>query len=500
MTLTAFVVFTLDMVWRGDDRSARWAPWLTLVGALGAFAATLYLWPRTGPDTVITTDLLGEAGRQLGGVTPMLAVDRLALFFKLLASLVVALVGLSAVDYVRARTPFRGEFYALMTLAGLSVMLLSSSTNLVMLYLSFEFLSITSYLLTGYLRQDERSTESAIKYFLYGAVASAVMLYGFSLLYGATGTVDLAGTARALSSLGAVDRSVDIFLAIPAIIMILAGLGFKVALVPFHQWTPEAYQGAPTPITAFLSVGSKAGGFAVLTRVLVVALPAYELNWVAILIGISILTMSFGNLVAMWQSDIKRLLAYSSIAQAGFILVGLAALNPNAASEWARGLNGVLLYLFAYLFTNLGAFAVVIALENRLGSTQIADYAGLIKRSPYLAVAMFVFLLSLIGIPPTGGFVGKVFVFGAALARAEPRFYLLAGIGILNSVISVYYYFKIARTMFFDEAADDEPFEASGPLTTVVTVSMVMTLLIAIFMQPFVDLTSRSAQILASIF
>lgn len=500
MTLTAFVVFTLDMVWRGDDRSARWAPWLTLVGALGAFGATLYLWPQTGPDTVITTDLLGEAGRQLGGVTPMLAVDRLALFFKLLASLVVALVGLSAVDYVRARTPFRGEFYALMTLAGLSVMLLSSSTNLVMLYLSFEFLSITSYLLTGYLRQDERSTESAIKYFLYGAVASAVMLYGFSLLYGATGTVDLAGTARALSALGAVDRSVDIFLAIPAIIMILAGLGFKVALVPFHQWTPEAYQGAPTPITAFLSVGSKAGGFAVLTRVLVVALPAYELNWVAILIGISILTMSFGNLVAMWQSDIKRLLAYSSIAQAGFILVGLAALNPNAASEWARGLNGVLLYLFAYLFTNLGAFAVVIALENRLGSTQIADYAGLIKRSPYLAVAMFVFLLSLIGIPPTGGFVGKVFVFGAALARAEPRFYLLAGVGILNSVISVYYYFKIARTMFFDEAADDATFEASGPLTTVVTVSMVMTLLIAIFMQPFVDLTSRSAQILASIF
>jgi NADH-quinone oxidoreductase subunit N len=500
LTLAAFVIFTAALIWRGSEGSTQWAPWLALLGAIGAFAATIYLWPLVGPDTVIATDLIEGSGRQLGGETPMLAVDKLALFFKLLVSLVVALVGLSAVEYLRSRTPFRAEFYALTLLAGVSVMLLAASTNLVMLYLSFEFLSITSYVLTGYLRQDERSTESALKYFLYGAVASAVMLYGFSFLYGATGSLDLAGIAKALDSAAIARTNFETLLVIPALIMILAGFGFKLALVPFHQWTPEVYQGAPTPITAFLSVGSKAGGFAVMARVFLVALPAYQLNWVAILIGVSIITMTFGNLVAMWQSDVKRLLAYSSIAQAGFILVGLAALNPNAASEWARGLNGLLLYLFAYLFTNLGAFAVVIALENKTGSTQIAEYAGLIRRSPFLALAMFVFLLSLIGIPPTGGFIGKLFVFGAAIARDEPRFYLLAAVGIVNSVISVYYYFKIARVMFFEEASDTSPLQAGSALTAVVTVSVVMTLLIAIVLQPFMDLTTSSTQILASIF
>ncbi|MFQ5612461.1 MAG: NADH-quinone oxidoreductase subunit N [Anaerolineae bacterium] len=493
LTVAAFLVFTLDIIWRRGERKADWLPWLAVLGAAGAFVATLFIWPLAGPGAVIATDLGGTE-------TPMLAVDRMALFFKLVIALVVALVGLSAISYVPSRTPYRGEFYALMMLAGLSAMLVSSSTNLVMIYLAFEFLSITSYVLTGYLRQDERSTEAALKYFLYGAVASAVMLYGFSLLYGATGTVDLTQIARGLGSLGAADRSIDIFLAVPAIIMVLAGLGFKVALVPFHQWTPEAYEGAPTPIAAFLSVGSKAAGFGVLIRILVVALPAYELNWVAILIGISIITMTLGNLVALWQTDIKRLLAYSSISNAGFILIGLAALNPNAASEWAMGLNGLLLFLFAYLFTNLGAFAVVIAVENATGSTRIAEYAGLIRRSPFLAIAMFIFLLSLIGIPPTGGFVGKLFVFGAAIGRAEPRFYLLAGVGIVNSVISVYYYFKIARNMFFEDAGDAAPLRAGGPLAAVVTISMVMTLLIAIFMQPFIDLATDSVQILASIF
>jgi proton-translocating NADH-quinone oxidoreductase chain N len=373
-------------------------------------------------------------------------------------------------------------------------MLMSSATNLVMIYLAVEFLSITSYILTAYLRTDARSTEAGLKYLLYGAVASGVMLYGFSLLYGATGSVDLARIASQLP------ETATLPLIITAVILILTGLGFKIALVPFHQWSPDAYEGAPTPITAFLSVGPKVAGFAVLIRILTVALPAYDLNWTAILVVISILTMTVGNLVALWQTNIKRLLAYSSIAQAGYMLVGLAAWSAQASIgplTLAGGVNGILLYLFAYLFTNLGLFAVVIILENKMGTANIADYAGLIRRSPFLSIALLVFFLSLIGIPPTGGFMGKLFVFGAAI---DQGLYALALIGVFNSVISVYYYFGIARQVFFGEAEDESPIQPGLVMNAVVTVTMVITLLIALYGQPFINFADNSAKILAAAF
>jgi proton-translocating NADH-quinone oxidoreductase chain N len=316
------------------------------------------------------------------------------------------------------------------------------------------------------------------------------MLYGFSLLYGLTGSVDLATMARELST-----TQVPLILMIPAIFMILAGFGFKIALVPFHHWAPDAYEGAPTPITAFLSVGPKAAGLAVLIRVLVVALPAYSVNWTAILSLLAILTMSVGNLVALWQRNMKRMLAYSSIAQAGYMLVGLAAWSAQPSS-WGS-INGILLFLFAYLFTNLGLFAVAIVLENRLGTADIADYAGLIRRSPFLSIALLIFFLSLIGIPPTGGFMGKLLVFGAAI---DQGLYVLAGFGILNSVISVYYYFGVARLVFFGEGADESPIRPSFVMSAVVTVTLAMTLLIALAGQPFIELANDSAQILAAAF
>ena len=485
ITVVAFVVLTLDIVWKGDERSGTILPWLAFAGAIGALVATIYIW---GAGLANNTYALAT---DEANVIPMLAVDTMALFFKVLSALTIALVGLSAVDYINLRTPFRGEFYVLTMLAGLSLMLLSSATNLVMIYLSLEFLSITSYILTGYLRQDNRSTEAALKYFLYGAVASGVMLYGFSLLYGATGSVDLATIASTLSV-----SPTSNMLIVTSVVMILTGFGFKIALVPFHQWSPDAYEGAPTPITAFLSVGPKAAGIAVLIRVLTVALPEYSVNWTIMLSIIAILTMTVGNLVALWQTNMKRLLAYSSIAQAGYMLIGLAAWTSQTGGRF-EGVNGILLYLFAYLFTNLGLFAVVIILENKLGTANIADYAGLIRRSPFLSFALLIFFLSLIGIPPTGGFMGKLFVFGAAIDRG---LYLLVGVGILNSVISVYYYFGIARQVFFGQGQDESPIRPGLVMGSVVAVTLVMTLLIALYGQPFIDLANNSAQILAAAF
>lgn len=490
LTVVALLIFVLDLILRGDEVRRSRLSWFAFLGVLLTLVATILVWPLAGTSGL---PVALDVGQGFGGdVTPMMVLDGLALFFMLFTVLVLAIVVLSAGEYVRVHLRFRGEFYALVLLAGLSVMLAAGAFNLVMIYLSIEFLSITSYLLTGYLRDDARSTEGALKYFIYGAGASAVMLYGFSLLYGATGTTDLAAIASALRT-GSVTVQ---WLVIPAIIMALAGLGFKIALVPFHQWSPDAYEGAPTPVTAFLSVGPKAAGFAVLMRFLLTALPEFVVSWSALLAGVAIVTMSVGNLIALWQTNVKRLLAYSSIAQAGYMLIGLAALAPQTES-WTNGLNGLLLYLFAYLFTNLGAFAVVIAVENRSGSANLPDFNGLMRRSPFLALAMLVFLLSLIGIPPTGGFMGKLFVFGAAVQR---QMVLLAVVGVLNSVISVYYYYKIMGPMLFAQADGAEPIQVTPAMGLVVGVSSAMVLIIALFAEPFIRLATESVQMMAAAF
>jgi len=484
ITVVAFAIITLDIVWQNNPKNGRILPWVALAGGIAALLAIIYVWPMASREYAIATD----AGQQVS----MLAVDRLAMFFKMLAVITVILVGLLAGEYIEKYTPFRGEFYGLTMLAGLSLMLLASSTNLIMIYLSLEFLSISSYILTGYLRQNVRSTEAAMKYFLYGALASGVMLYGFSLLYGATGSVDLATIAATLGRAHA-------GLAMAAVILMLAGFGFKIALVPFHQWSPDAYEGAPTPITAFLSVGPKAAGLAVLIRVLVVALPAYSPNWTPLLAFMAIITMTMGNLVALWQTNIKRMLAYSSIAQAGYMLVGLAAWSatPPSATAFMGSVDAIMLFLLAYLFTNLGVFAIAIIMENQLGTANIADYAGLIRRSPYLSVALFIFFLSLIGIPPTAGFIGKLFVFGAAVNQGM---YTLALVGVFNSVISVYYYFGVVRLAFFGQGQDESPIRMGPATNFVVALTLVMTLLMALYGQPFIQLASQSAQILAANF
>ncbi len=472
--LGGLIILAVDMAWR----RLRAEEEATILGLALAFVilalVSLLAFGRVSPSPVL-------------GV---LASDRFALFFKGLALVGTGLVLLSSYRYLEGHTPYRGEFYAFLLLVTLAILLVVGAVNLLMLYLAFEFLSLTSYILVGYLREEGKSSEAAIKYFLYGVTASALMLYGMSLLYGVTGTLDLTKIGPALSSSG-----VGGWLAFPAIILLLAGFGFKIALVPFHQWSPDTYEGAPTPVTAFLSVGPKAAGLAVLMRVFITALPGFQPEWAAVLAGISMVTMTLGNLVALRQENIKRMLAYSSIAHAGYIIMGVVCMVSGVASNF-NGLNGVLIYLMAYLFTNLGAFAVVIAVERATGSNRISDYAGLIKREPLLAGAMIIFLLSLIGIPGTGGFVGKFFVFGAAI---QLQFYVLALVGIINSVISAFYYLNVVRHMFF-LPGDERPIAVSPSLKWVVIASLVMVFVIGLYPHPFISLGTEAVQVLGSAF
>ena len=471
LLLSAVVIFIGDLA---VPRKKTWQPRLAVLGCLGAFGLGLYL-------------LLGwdyQQGVVLGGTVTM---DSLTLFFQIFAAAVIGLVGVISSEYVQERSPFPGEFYSLLLMAGVAVGLLAAAADLVMIFISFEMLSITSYILTGYLRHDPRSSEAAMKYFLYGATASAVLLYGMSLLYGAAGTTQLAGLAQLTADTGG---SLG-WVVYPALVLLMVGFGYKIAAVPFHQWSPDAYQGAPTPVTAFLSVGSVAAGFAVIIRVLVTALPGFRSDWAAILSAMAMMTMTLGNLVAISQKDIKRMLAYSGIAHAGYILIGLVSWNPAGSAGTFDGLSGVLVYLLVYLFANLGAFSVVIALEQATGSNQIEDFGGLMGRSPVLAGTMAVFLLSLTGIPGTGGFIGKLLVFGAALSQA---YYLLVLIAIINSVIAGFYYLNVIRYMFFQSAEDAQEgtIQPSGMLQTAVIASCVFTLLIGLFAQPFLEFVRSS--------
>lgn len=448
-------------------KEKTWMPWAMLVGLAVALAATVSLW---GANT---------------RVLAVLSVDPFALMVKSVALVAMGMVALSSDVYIRAHSRYQAEFYALLLFATLAICLLGGATNLIMVFLAFDFLSITSYILTGYLRDDRRSSEAAIKYFLYGAAVSAVMLYGMSWFYGVTGSTDLSSIAAALTGTEDMVRPV----VLPALIFMAAGFAFKIGAVPFHQWAPDAYEGAPTPVTAFLSVGPKIAGFAVIIRVLMRALPldlmSLAMDWRALLMAISALTMTIGNLVALWQSNIKRLLAYSSIAQAGYILIGVVAASP-------RGVSAVLLYLSAYAITNLGAFAAIIAFSNQTGSDEIDDYAGLHKRAPVVAGVMIVCLLSLAGIPPTAGFVGKLWLFSAAI---EEGMLWLAALGVINSVISVSYYWKVIRAMYLAPAETEEELATSPALAVALGASIIGIFAVGIFPTLLMSWLESAAQV-----
>jgi NADH-quinone oxidoreductase subunit N len=490
LLMTGVAILIADLAWRKDGRAkAYWMPATALIGLACALLSTILLW-GTGPTPVLA----------------MMAVDPFALFFKIIAIVAVGLVVLASVPWLRAsgerseatRTPYRSEFYALLVFACLAICLASSAIDLISVYLGMEFLSITSYVLAGYLRGDLKSNEAGIKYFLYGAVASAVMLYGMSLLYGATGATNLSAIAVGLAAGGPSVQS----LAVAAIVLLLAGFGFKIVLAPFHQWAPDTYEGAPTPVTAFLSVASKAAGFAILMRVLLTALYGFrwDVGWFSFLMALSVLSMILGNLIALRQTNVKRMLAYSSIAQAGYILIGFICLRTDVATTFL-GINGTLFYLFAYLFTNLAVFTAVIAFESATGSTEIADYRGLVKRSPFLAGVLLIGLLSLAAVPGTAGFLGKFLVFGSALQMGVWQTLLLAVVGILTSVVAAFYYLNVVRQIFFEPAEEGAaPIRVPPGLLAGLAVTTLGILVIGLYPEPFIRFATQSIQILVQAF
>jgi proton-translocating NADH-quinone oxidoreductase chain N len=487
LTITALVVLGLDLFWR--ERAGERLGWIALAGAVLALIATLVLF-IPGRQFAVFCSVCANAGAQdLAQATASQVKDALYVsdnftnFFRLVAIVAGIVLIMASFDYLRGRTQYRGEFFGLFLLAVVAMILMAGSTNLLMIYLSTEFLSYTSYILTGFLRDNKKSNEASIKYFLYGAVTSATMLYGISLFYGATGSLNLAQIGEFFHSSTSTQT-----LALFATALMLTGFGFKISLVPFHQWAPDAYEGAPTPVTAFLSVGPKAAGFAILLRVLLAGVLVYQDGWVALLALISIFTMTLGNIIALTESNVKRLLAYSSIAQAGYILIGVVSLALGKLPF--DGVNGVLIYLLAYLFTNLGAFLVIIAIENATGAVDISQYNGMIRRAPFLAAMLVFFFLSLAGIPPTAGFIGKFFVFAAALQVGQGP---LAAIGVINSLVSVFYYFRVIRPMFFEPPSEETPIRTSVWLNAGLIIAGAMTLLIAIYPTPLYNLATNSA-------
>ncbi len=458
LLITGFVVIGVDLARRREDEG-RTAATVAVVGLILATLAAIYLYYSSPNEIVLFT----------------LAVDLYGLFFKVASFIGVALVIIASVNFMAGRSKYLGEFYALLVFAALAISVLVSATNLILVYIGVEFLSITSYILAGFLRGNERSEEAAIKYFLYGASAGAILLFGMSLLYGLTGSTDLAAVGQALEAGGDMH-----WLGLVALVLVLAGLGYKASLVPFHQWAPDTYDGAPTPISAFLSTASKAAGFAVVGRVFLVAFPDFQPDWTVVLGAIAVLTMFLGNLTALKQKSVKRMLAYSSIGQAGYILLGLVAVSSDPTFG---GINGVMIYLFGYIFTNVGAFLLLLPIEKKSGgSTDMEQFDGLATRSPGVALLMSLFLISLAGIPPTAGFIGKFYVFAAVINQ---RMILLGALAALNTIIAAFYYLNVIRHMYFAESSVEGGVAPSRGLMTVLVVNAVMVLAIGIFAQFF---------------
>lgn len=414
----------------------------------------------------------------------MIVIDPFAVFFKYVSIAAVILTILLSLDYRPLIKKYAGEYYALLLFLCVGLMLMAASTNLLMIQLAIEFVSITSYILVSFNKKDVRSSEAGLKYFLVGAIASGLMLYGMTFIYGLTGSLDLKGIYSFFN-----DGTADGVIVLVFLVLLLAGFGFKIAMVPFHWWVPDVYEGAPTPITALLSVGSKAAGFAILLRTFLMAFPGFHSDWSGILAPLAVVTMTLGNIVAISQTNIKRLLAYSSIAHAGYILVGVAI----GYTPWAK--EAILIYLVTYYFMNLGAFTIVIFISNALESDDLEDYAGLYKRAPGLAAALAIFLLSLTGIPPLAGFFGKYYLFAATI-DAGPDYYWLAIAIAINSAIAAYYYFLVIRQMYLVEPKDLTQIARPASLQIALGITLFLTVTMIFFLKPLIDIIHQSTQMI----
>ena len=445
--------------------------WLLLFVVLGLGFTGFGLWRQQ-------VFLAANGLTQLTAFQGALTVDRFALFFNWVFELATLIVAIVSYHYLEIEGEHHGEYYALMLFAQCGMFFLAAGTDLVTLFIGLELMAICFYVMVGFLRSDKRSNEAAIKYLLLGAFSSGFLVYGFSIMYGLAGSTRLSDVTSAISARDPWDPVVFLAMTTTAV-----GLLFKISAVPFHMWAPDAYEGAPTTITAYLSVASKAASFAFLLRIFMGPLASARASWEPLLAAVAILTMTVGNLAAISQSNIKRLLAYSSISHAGYMLLGLIAGNET-------GIQGIAVYVLVYAFMNLGAFLVVIALrrKNIIGE-DLDDMAGLMYKSPGYAVLMLIFLLSLAGIPPTAGFLGKYYIF---LSLIETHHYVLAVIGTLYVAVAIYYYFRIVKTMFVGELAEKSPLATSFGLRVALGITGVATLAVGIYPEPVLRLAQSS--------
>ena len=479
LTIGALVLLLADLMVPRDKQSIL--AWVALT-VLGATAVALV--PVAGVNVQVSRGLI--------------AVDTFALFFKVLFLIAAALTVLMSVRFLEVEGTRAGEYYFLILCATLGMMFMAGGTDLITLFIGLETMAISFYILTGYIKPSRRSNEAAVKYFLLGAFSLGILLYGMSLMYGLSGTTNLRLIATGLAGQESDPRL------ILAVILVVAGMGFKIAAVPFHMWAPDVYEGAPTPITGFLSVGSKAASFAMLLRIFVESLPTMrvsvtdtaslgasvpDIGWGTMFYVLSVVTMTVGNFAALTQSNLKRMLAYSSIAHAGYLLIGVV-------SGTARGVTAMLVYLFVYAFMQLGAFAVLALMRRQdVVGDELKDLNGLFFRQPFAAVAMLLFMLSLGGIPPTAGFMGKFWLFGAAI---ESGYIWLAVIGVLNSAVSLYYYIRIVVYMMLkNEPAGSEP-RQSPALAFAMVAAVVATLLLGVYPQPLFEFAQASAATLGA--
>jgi NAD(P)H-quinone oxidoreductase subunit 2 len=472
------VIITLMAVLIGDlivgRSSSKWTPYLAIAGLLAAVVALYFQWDLANPNSF------------LGGFNS----DSLSVVFRGIIALSAAFTVLMSIRYVEQAGTSLAEFLTILMSATVGGMFLSGADELVMIFVALETLSISSYLLTGYMKRDPRSNEAALKYLLIGAASSAIFLYGLSLLYGLSGGETRLSVITTNIVANNSDQSIGVII---ALVFVIAGIAFKIAAVPFHQWTPDVYEGSPTPVVAFLSVGSKAAGFALAIRLLISAFPMVSDQWQFVLTALAVLSMVLGNVVALAQTSMKRMLAYSSIGQAGFLMIGLIVGSD-------AGYASMVFYLLIYLFMNLGGFACVILFTLRTGTDEINEYGGLYQKDPLLTLALSICLLSLGGIPPLAGFFGKLYLFWAGWQAGA---YWLVLIGLLTSVISIYYYIRVVKMMVVKEpnemsdAVKNYPdirwnLEGMRPLQVGVVIALVATSLAGVLSNPLFNLANSA--------
>ena len=465
LTGGALLVLVADVLL--PRRSGTALAWITLL-VIGATTASLVPFAHTHVEVA----------------HGLIAVDQFALFFKVVFLIAAAMTVLMSVRYLEIEGASPGEYYFLILCATLGMMIMAGGIDLITIFIGLETMAVSFYILAGFLKPNPRSNEAAVKYFLLGAFSLGILLYGMSLMYGLSGTTNLRAMTAAFAGQEKDPRLVL------AVILVVAGVGFKIAAVPFHMWAPDVYEGAPTPVTAFLSVGSKAASFAMLIRIFIEGLSTMSADWRLLFEVLAIATMTVGNFAALTQSNVKRILAYSSIAHAGYLLIGIVA-------GTTRGVTAMLVYLMVYSFMQLGAFAVVVLLRRAdVVGDELKDFSGLAFRNPFAAFAMLLFMLSLGGIPPTAGFMGKFWLFSAAI---DAQYYWLAVIGVLNSAVSLYYYVRIVVFMYLKKDTIGSQPTTSPALALALGVAVLATLVLGVYPRLLFELADASARTLGAV-